>query len=337
MTWDGKDRRKRSAPVLLDHRRSNGLPDTGPQRRIAALGTAMKRLTPFLYRESVTDIILNPDGKLWVDDGGLHYTDMKFDPHEGETIIRMIASATGQECNAENPILSAEIPYLRYRFEGNLPPVVEAPSFCIRKPATIIYTLDQYVGAGIMSEHQAAVIREAIRSRENLLIVGGTGSGKTTLANAILAEIAKTGHRVILLEDTRELQCAAENVTSLRTVNDRKNPVTMIDLLRTCMRQYPDRIVVGEVRGGEAHALLKAWNTGHPGGCATVHADSARGGLVRLEQLILEAVEVPQQTLIGEAVGLIIYIKKQDGKRMVGEIFRCQGFCNEGTYKLKEM
>ena len=144
-----------------------------------------------------------------------------------------------------------------------MPPVALQPSFAIRVPAARVFRLEDYVGGTTMSEAAACALRRAVKSRQNILVVGGTGSGKTTLTNALLAEIANEDHRILILEDTRELQCAAKDCVSLRT----QASVSMRDLVRSTLRLRPDRIVVGEVRGGEALDLLKAWSTGHPGGC----------------------------------------------------------------------
>ena len=192
-----------------------------------------------------------------------------------------------------------------------------APSFTIRKPAAVVLTLKDYVGSGIMTSVQAQILRECIITRKSLLIVGGTGSGKTTLANALLHEVAKTGDRIVILEDTRELQCDAPDKIALRT---QAGSVSMADLVRSTLRLRPDRIIVGEVRGGEALDLLKAWNTGHPGGIATVHANSAKDGLNRLEQLISEKSARVPRSLIAMAVDVVVGITNTDGKRTVTDI-----------------
>ena len=219
------------------------------------------------------------------------------------------------------------------RFQGILPPLSKNPSFSIRKKAIQIFTLSDYVEKKILSNAHSAAIEEAVKKRSNILIVGGTGSGKTTLANAILALIAETGDRIVIIEDTQELQCSAKDSLALRTKDEIAN---MTDLLKATMRLRPDRIVVGEVRGKEALALLKAWNTGHPGGCATVHADSAAKGLVRLEQLVQEAGLLDSKPIIAEAVDLIIYIVKVGTSRKVQEVVALRGLQN-GAYQLSEV
>jgi type IV secretion system protein VirB11 len=217
------------------------------------------------------------------------------------------------------PIVSAELPPRGERFEGLLPPVSRAPCFAIRKPAGRIFALDDYVSSGVVTAEQRQALKDAVASRANIIVAGGTGSGKTTLANALLAEIARLNERVVLLEDTRELQCAAEDVVALRT---QPGSVTLSDLVRSTLRLRPDRIIVGEVRGGEALDLLKAWNTGHPGGIATLHANSAQAALARLEQLAMEACTTPPTALIAEAIDLIVFIQRGGpAGRVVSEIY----------------
>jgi len=269
--------------------------------------------------ESVVEILVNPDGKLWLDQHGTGRTHdgVCVSPPEAERIIRLVASHIGQEATADTPIISAELPGGGERFEGVLPPVTTAPSFAIRKTATKIYTLADYVSANMMTPFQMSVITDAIATRKNILIAGGTGSGKTTLANAVLSEIANTGDRVVIIEDTRELQCATPDQVALRT---RAGHVTMSDLVRSTMRLRPDRIIVGEVRGAEALDMLKAWNTGHPGGISTIHANCGMSGLLRLEQLVAERSNTSQRNLIAEAIDLVVYISGRGQARKISSI-----------------
>ncbi len=270
------------------------------------------------------EIMVNPDGKLWLDKLGKGRFDTKtrLTPSEAERVVRLVASYIGQDITAHSPIVSAELPKSGERFEGLLPPIVTAPCFSIRKGAAFIFTLNDYVRAGTMSEDQARALRHAVTERKNILIAGGTSSGKTTLANALLSEIAKSDERVVILEDTRELQCAAKDTLALRTHGD---SVTLADLVRSTLRLRPDRIIIGEVRGPEALEMLKAWNTGHPGGIATVHANSALSGLSRIEQLILEGVAVVPRTLIAEAIDVIVFISGRGEQRRIETILRLIG------------
>ena len=210
---------------------------------------------------------------------------------------------------------------------GALPPIVRAPSFAIRKRALRIMTLADYVADGVMTEAQAAFLRQAVRERQNIVVAGGTSTGKTTLANALLDEIAATKDRVLILEDTVELQCRSDDFVAMRT---EPGVSTMADLVRATLRLRPDRIVVGEVRGAEALDLLKAWGTGHPGGIATVHAGSAQGALTRLEQLVQEVSVTVPRALIAEAVNVIVFIAGRGHARRVREIVRVTGHDSQG-------
>jgi type IV secretion system protein VirB11 len=220
------------------------------------------------------------------------------------------------------------------RFEGLLPPVATGPCFSIRKPAGRVYTLADYVSDGIMSAEAARTLAGAAVDRRNVLVAGGTSSGKTTLANALLAEIAAFDERVILIEDTRELQCSAPDTVALRT---RPGVVGMADLVRSTLRLRPDRIIVGEVRGAEALDMLKAWNTGHPGGIATVHANSAPAAMHRLEQLIQEAVVTVPRRLIAEAIDVVVFISGRGASRRIDQIVAVGGLDAAGDYDLRPL
>lgn len=295
-----------------------------------ALGTA---IADYLDDDRVVEVMLNPDGKLWVDflSGGLEDTGYSILPTDAERIVRLVAHHVGAEVHAGAPRVSAELPGTGERFEGLLPPVVAAPSFAIRKPAVAVFTLQDYVTAGIMTSDQAGVLRDAVAERRNVLVVGGTSTGKTTLVNALLAEVAKTSDRVVLIEDTRELQCAAPNLVSLRT---KDGAVSLRDLVRSALRLRPDRIPIGEVRGPEALDLLKAWGTGHPGGIGTLHAGSAIGALHRLEQLIQEATVMVPRGLIAETIDLIAVLSGRGSARRITELSRLSGLSPTGDYVL---
>jgi type IV secretion system protein VirB11 len=283
----------------------------------------------------VIEVMVNPDGAIRIDrlGEGCSDTGHRLDPSERERIIRLVASHTRFEAHRDAPVVSAELPPhgvgAGERFEGLLPPVATAPCFAIRKPAARVYTLTDYVTDGIMSAETARALSLAVVEHRNILVAGGTSSGKTTLANALLAELARAGERVILIEDTRELQCAAEDTVALRT---RRGFVTMADLVRSTLRLRPDRIIVGEVRGGEALDMLKAWNTGHPGGIATVHANSGASALFRLEQLIQEAVVTVPRRLVAEAIDLIVFIEGRGSARRVSQLLKLEGLDEQGEY-----
>jgi type IV secretion system protein VirB11 len=285
--------------------------------------------------------MVNPDGALRVDilGEGRANTGIRLDQAQVERIVRLVASHARAEVHGEKPIVSAELPphaegRAGERFEGLLPPVATAPCFSIRKPATRLYTLMDYVRGGVMSAEAARVLRLAVVERKNVLIAGGTSSGKTTLANALLAEMAHLDERLIMIEDTRELQSPAADTVALRT---RAGAVNMTDLVRSTLRLRPDRIIVGEVRGPEALDMLKAWNTGHPGGIATVHANSAVSALYRIEQLVQEAVVTVPRRLIAEAVDLIVFIAGRGLDRRIETIARVAGVDPDGGYALFDL
>ena len=294
-------------------------------RQIRMLRSAMgSAIVSALDDPDVVEVLLNPDGRLWIDrlGSGREPTGATVSHEDAARIIKVVANHVGLEVDRDHPILSAELPETGERFEGVLPPITFGPAFAIRKRAAGVIPLSRYVSQGILTPGQAAFLQTSVLDRRNIIIAGGTSTGKTTLANALLQEIAATGDRVLVLEDTIELQCAADDHVSLRT---KARTVTTADLVRSTLRLRPDRIVVGEVRGAEALDLLKAWGTGHPGGIATLHAGSARGALVRLEQLIQEVVVTVPRALIAEAVDVIVFIAGRGSKRRVEEIVRVTG------------
>jgi type IV secretion system protein VirB11 len=295
-----------------------------------ALGPSVAQ---FLEDPSVVEVMLNPDGRLWVDRlaEGLVETEATISPEDGERIIRLVAHHVGAEVHAGAPRVSAELPETGERFEGLLPPVVTAPTFAIRKPAVALFTLDDYVWTGVMPAAHADALRVAVAERRNILVAGGTSTGKTTLTNALLAEVAKTSDRVVLIEDTRELQCAAPNLVAMRT---KDGVATLSDLVRSSLRLRPDRIPIGEVRGAEALDLLKAWGTGHPGGIGTIHAGSAIGALRRMEQLIQEAVIAVPRALIAETIDIIAVLSGRGASRRLAELARVDGLTADGDYRV---
>jgi Flp pilus assembly CpaF family ATPase len=307
----------------------------------------------YLADDRTEDIVLNPDSSLWVKRMGEGFVRTgQMPPAQAASALNTIAAWKGAVLNHEHPIFETELPLDGSRFEGIVSPVVRQPVFAIRLRPRRVFSLHEYeaqhilttradplnrarreddFAAAVRGMDHARVIRLAIAAKKNILVVGSTGSGKTTLVNAILREMADLcpHDRVISIEDTTELQCAVSNYVDLRAVGS----ITMLDCLRACMRLKPTRIVVGEVRGAEAHTLLKAWNTGHPGGVATVHANDAVSGLVRLESLIAEATHAPQQTLIAPAVNLIVFIDEEAGLaagRKVKEVALVTGYGDNG-------
>ena len=298
------------------------------------LGT---QLMGFLNDKNVIEIMLNPDGKIYIDWLGQDMThEGEMDPNSALALINTVASCHDTTITKEHPVISCELPIDGSRFQASLPPTTRNPTFSIRKRALFIFSLADYVKNGIATTKKVDAIKEAVSNHKNIVIIGGTGSGKTTLANAVIAEISAQfpKERLITIEDTYELQCAAENHLPMRTSDYR----TTRDLIHEAMRNNPDRIIVGEVRGSEALDLLKGWNTGHPGGVATVHANSALEGLRRLESLCSENQEAPSTIYmreeIGNAVDLAVFITDTNlNGRRIKEVLEIERYDGEYIFK----
>jgi type IV secretion system protein VirB11 len=308
-------------PSTIVHQRSTAM-------LRSALGSAV---AGWLDEPTVAEIMLNSDGRLWVDrlDSGMEDTGERLSSAQAERIIRLVAHHIGAEVHRESPRVSAELPEGGERFEGLLPPVVVQPIFSIRRPASLPLALADYVAAGTMSATAATALADAVKARANILVAGGTSTGKTTLTNALLAVASGSEDRIVLIEDTRELRCDAANVVALRTAPG----VTMTDLVRSSLRLRPDRIPIGEVRGPEALDLLKAWSTGHPGGIGTIHAGNASAALHRLEQLILEAIAHVPRPLIAETIDVIAVLSGRGQARRLTELVRVEGLDADGRYR----
>ncbi len=304
-------------------------------RKHSALRQAMGPvIATALAEASVVEVMVNPDGSIWVEriGQGRTFSGEMMAPADAERILRLVADHVGEVVTRDQPLVSATLPRSGERFQGVFMPVSTAPAFTIRKRPEVIFTLDDYVKTGVMTVEQAQALRAAAERRDNILIAGGTGSGKTTLANAVLAEPAFAADRVLIAEDTPELQCSANDQIALLTKRT-EPPVTMADLVRAALRLRPDRIIIGEVRDGSALDLLKAWNTGHPGGLATLHANSAREALSRLEDLIGEVAPRVPHRAIGQAVNLVAYIRRAPDGRRLESLVRVEGWI-DGEYRL---
>lgn len=290
-----------------------------------------------LHDPKTVEIMLNADGKLWQERLGESMQCIgNITQARAESIIKTVAGFHGKEVTRFKPLLEGELPLDGSRFAGQLPPVVSSPTFAIRKKALSVFTLDEYVQSGIMTEAQYAVIQKAVSAHRNILVIGGTGSGKTTLVNAIIHEmvIHAPEERIFIIEDTGEIQCAAKNCVQYHTTID----VNMTQLLKTTLRMRPDRIIVGEVRGSEALDLLDAWNTGHEGGTATLHANHCLAGLHRLKSLITRHPAAPAEIepLIGEVVHCVVHIARTPQGRKIEEIISVHGYEN-GQYNINKL
>jgi P-type conjugative transfer ATPase TrbB len=313
-----------------------------------------------LENPKIIEIMLNSSGRIWFDEfgKGMYPTDVVYEPHRSNRLMSLIASTMDTVIVPESPILEGELPLDGSRFAGIISPIVSTPIFAIRKPAQTIYTLEQYATDGVLTnksdplnarrrarlnfveacrdKDHLEIIKLAIKNRLTMLVIGGTGSGKTTLVNGVIEMMTRlTRDRLVLIEDTREIQCKAENSVILRS----SEHVDMMRLLRVTLRLRPDRIIVGEVRGAEALALLTAWNTGHPGGVATIHADSALDGLYRLERMMQQAGVPADPWVIASAVNLVVFIDREESVpagRKVREIAYIKGLDEEAKrYQLQ--
>lgn len=274
------------------------------------------------------EVCLNPDGTLWQERlGEVMCAIGTMNSISAEAAMRTIAAYHHATITRDNPSIECELPLDGSRFAGQIPPIVTAPVFAVRKRASRVFTLQQYVDAGILTPEQKAFLCEAIRDHRNILAIGGTGGGKTTLLNALIRQLTDQypTERLVIIEDTAEIQCAARNYIQYHTSPER----SMTQLVRMALRMRPDRILVGEVRGPEALDLLMSWNTGHEGGIATLHANNAAAGLNRLSTLVAMNPNAPQgmiENLIGEAVDVIVHIARTEKGRIVREILEVTDF-----------
>ncbi|HAU1711821.1 TPA: P-type conjugative transfer ATPase TrbB [Legionella pneumophila] len=320
--------------MTIDEEQLITVKDRAKEKLRRDLGGLIERA---LSDPKTVEIMLNADGRLWQERLGETMRCIgNINEVHAESIIKTVAGFHGKEVTRFKPMLEGELPLDGSRFAGQLPPVVSRPTFAIRKKALSVFTLDEYVRAGIMTDEQNEIIQQAVSNHRNILVIGGTGSGKTTLVNAIIHEMVKSAphERIFIIEDTGEIQCSAENCVQYHTTMD----VNMTQLLKTTLRMRPDRILVGEVRGSEALDLLDAWNTGHEGGAATLHANNCLAGLHRLKSLITRNSAAPAEIepLIGEVVHCVVHIARTPDGRFVKEIISVEGFKN-GQYNIKKL
>jgi type IV secretion system protein VirB11 len=285
-----------------------------------------------LFDPLTIELMLNPDGKMWQEKLGGGMTHICFmRESEADEFIRKIAGYLKKTVTRDNPILEGVLPLDDSRFAGQIPPVVPHPTFAIRKRAVRVFTLEDYVRGGVMSPAQCALVCQAVRERRNIVIIGGTGTGKTTLGNAVLHEItvAEPDARQIIIEDTAELNSTARNKVTFQTTST----CTMTDLIKATLRMRPDRVIVGEVRGREAFDLIQVWNTGHPGGLCTLHANDCVSGLRRLKSLISQHPFAPRdiEPDIALAVNVMVNIVKSGTERRIREIVAVREY--DPTYR----
>lgn len=294
------------------------------------ISSAFGEYSHLLNDKRIVEFSANQNGCVFIERLGHdaeYIGDMDIDARE--RVIRYCATACGIPVTDESPIVSAKMPGTGFRFEGVKPPAAEAPLFSVRFHAVNILKMDDYVSDGTITPNQAAKILQAIKDRKNIVVVGGTGSGKTTLLNMLIGEQDKQSpkERLIVIQDTPEIKSDNKNAVFLQTSKD----VDMTRLLASSLRLRPDRIIVGEVRDGAALAMIKAWNTGHPGGFTSVHANSAKAALTRIDLLIREASAMPLPEVIGLGVDMIIFIDADRNGRNVKEIIEVKGYEN-GEY-----
>jgi type IV secretion system protein VirB11 len=314
--------------------------DTGRSRRALALATALDPLLVLLSDPSVVEILLNADGVVWADrvGTGLERTGVRMTAAQSDRMLRLIASEIGVELHSAQPSLSAKLPApWGARLQASIPPIVDAPTFALRKPPPVVFSLASYVEAGVLTPAQKDAVTGAVLDRANILVGGGTGSGKTTFANALLQIVAETGDRLYLIEDTPELQCTAPNKVQV-LVHPKVHPWR--DAVMAAMRYRPDRIVVGEVRDGAALELLKAWNTGHPGGVATIHANDPAAMLDRFCQLVEELVYPAPRALVAQTIGVCVHLVRDRARkagRRVSGVARVRGLDAAGRWDLESV
>jgi type IV secretion system protein VirB11 len=305
-------------------------------RRHAALRTAIAPLVPFLDDESVVEIMLNADGRVWIERAGIgmSVSGATMGPDDALRMLRVVATEMNVELSDRSPSLAGKLPIWGARVQASIPPVVEAPVFALRKPAKLVIALDRYVERMILSPAEADALRGAIRERANVLVGGGTGSGKTTFANALLREMADADDRIYLVEDIPELQCAAPNRVQVLV----QPPVyTWNRAIMDAMRFRPDRIIVGEVRDGSALEMLKAWNTGHPGGIGTIHANDTAAMLERVCQLIEEVVPTAPRLFVAQTINVCVHLRRDPrhpAGRSLSGIDRVLGLADDGGWRL---
>lgn len=296
------------------------------------LTSALERLDLLKYLEddSVTDIMVNPDNKIFIIKmgEGKIFTGLYSTPEVTRNVINILASLEGVLINDKNPRISTSLPLTNSRFEGLIPPVVENPSFTIRKKILKVLKLDDYVRQGIFTDREKALIENYVKTKQNILIVGGTNTGKTTFANAVIDLMQN--ERLFFIEEVRELQSTNFDNTYVQVIEGIFSPK---EAIRSAMRWTPERIVYGEIRGAEAFYLINAFNSGHSGGLTTIHANDCYGGLSKLETYILYEKPYPLSELIARTINVVMTMVVENNKRTLDSIAEVKGYEN-GKYIL---
>jgi type IV secretion system protein TrbB len=277
-----------------------------------------------LRNPEVQEIMLNADGSLIFNTPTGSVFQRMLPESKGYEIIYSIAGLNGKVVKESNPSLECSLPlgdiFKGERFRGSIPPMSQGPSFNLRKKPLKIWTLDDYEATGRMSIDEVSLLKSLINAHKNIVVCGAPNCGKSTVTNALIDEMVKQNpnERLIILEDTQELQCRGLNKEFFLTCKG----MNMQDLLRQTMRASPERILVGEVRGAEALDLLKAWNTGCPGGIATIHANGTEEALQRLGDCAMEAGLIhPPLSLIDHTVDVVVFVTAKEGhKGFIGSI-----------------
>lgn len=293
----------------------------------------LRPIEHLILDQGISEIMVNGSGRIFIERGGeiTEVSDARLTEKNLQVAVRNIARALGDEINEDQPLLDSRLPD-GSRVAAVIPPCsIRGTTLTIRKFQSTQFTAEELVRIGSLSPELMETLRVSIGNRLNLLISGGTGSGKTTLLNALAHFIADT-ERIILIEDTAEIQLDKPNL--VRFEARRQLPglpaVTIRDLVRASLRHRPDRILVGEVRGGEALDLLQAWNTGHSGSLSTIHANSAQQAVSRLTSCVLQAgVELPYAAIrahIADAVQLLLHVERRQGRRQAAELLRVEGY-----------
>jgi type IV secretion system protein VirB11 len=273
-----------------------------------------------LEDKEVIEIVCNSDGSIWKlsQENGWKEID-KISSAKADSILSTVAALTDNIVNSKNPQIQCVFPLDGSRLQGLLPPAVTAPIFDIRKHSAHIFTIEEYIAAKIMTREQAEIIEQAIIARKNILISGGTCSGKTTLTKTIIdlaAKLGTPGERFVIIEDTRELYCTAKNAVSIHAyTRDMLSQFT-----QSAMRLRPDRVILGEVRGREAYDLMYLLNSGHPGSFTTIHANNARLALHKFLMLARESGEDIHPQRVVECFDIVISISRSAVGLRVEEI-----------------